>query len=140
MMARNIKAAAAAGSGIAGASMQGGSFNKQTAGPSINRVGVSMADKAIAMVKEKRLKEEEEARKKAEELAAAGGPAVAAKPSGPQHAYSTGKAAASFTSTYGDVITANDNAYYTEEDIREVRRFSLVSFLRGRTPLLTRVS
>ena len=79
-----------------------------------------MADKAIAMVKEKRLKEEEEARKKAEELAAAGGAPAVLKPTGPQHAYSTGQAAASFTSTYGDVITANDNAYYTEADLREV--------------------
>ena len=73
MMQRNLRAAAAAGSGITSDEMKGGTFNKAAAsqGPSVNRVGVSLADKAIQLVREKREREEEEARKKAEALAAA---------------------------------------------------------------------
>lgn len=97
--------------------MKGGSFEKKMSGPSINRVGVTAADRALALVKEKRLAEEEEARKKALANPGTAGPV---KPSGPTHEYSTGKMAASLTSTAVDVVYENDSAVFTEEEVREV--------------------
>eukprot|EP00658_Telonema_sp_P-2_P046991 TRINITY_DN3541_c0_g1_i2.p1 TRINITY_DN3541_c0_g1~~TRINITY_DN3541_c0_g1_i2.p1 ORF type:complete len:577 (-),score=176.64 TRINITY_DN3541_c0_g1_i2:373-2103(-) len=88
-----------------------------SAAPGINKVGIAAADKALAMVRDKA---EREKQAELERLKKKGMlPPPEAKKPRPVHSYSTGVAAASFTSTSCDVVTENVSLEFSDADMRD---------------------